>query len=237
MPLVNQGDKMLAAKPGRGGAWRLTRQTTPEEAQKVYVALTASLKNTTVLHEDDKHRRTQILSTSKQLLQAIELAVTERNTLAAARGTSRAGGAAPERAPGGGQQREPASGSPRRAAGVTGSQEEGNPGGAADAAGAGAAGAGPARGPGARGGSGDAAAGRRAEANGAACGAPTLLGRGKRKHHKPISLMAYDENDANDAAELAAERAAAEAQAPLSLPKSGALSGKRRRTAPSRFDD
>jgi hypothetical protein len=24
-----------------------------------------------------------------------------------------------------------------------------------------------------------------------------LLGRGKRKHHKPISLMAYDENDEN----------------------------------------
>lgn len=232
LPLVSQGDAMLAAKEGRG-QWRLTRRTSPEEAQKVYMALTASLKNTTVLHEDDTHRRTRILSTSKQLLEAIEHAVMERNALAAAGGISRAGGAAPERAPGGGQLREPASGSPGRAARVAGGEEEGDPAGAADAGGADAAAAGPARAPGPRGDSSDAAAGRHAEESSAACGAPTLLGRGKRPRRMPLSQMAFDEDDENNAAELAAERAAAAAQAPLSLPEPGAISGKRRRMAPS----
>jgi hypothetical protein len=234
-PLVDRGDMMLA---GRRGEWRLSRQTTPEEAQKVYVALAASLKDSMVLHKDDTHRRSRVLSTSKQLVEAIERAVTQRDAQAAAGGISRDGGAAPERASGGGQLREPASGSPGRAAGVAGGdEEEGDPAGASDVAGAGAAGAGPARGPGARGGSGDAAPGRRAEASGGACGAPTLAGRSQRKRSTPVSLMAFDEDDEDDAAELAAERAAAAAQAPLSLPESGAMSGKRRRVAPSWLDE
>ena len=232
LPLVSRGDAMLLAKDGHGVA-RLTRQTAPEDADGVCSAMQKWLNNAQSMFVDENYRQQRFTSTCKQLVQAIGTAVKEGKAAPA----SRAAGAAPARAPAGDGQRTAARAAvaPRPAAGASESDDEGriDQVGAPRAAGA-AAGRAGGQAPAGRNARG-AAANRRAEAGGrGASPRAAEMSRGGRKR-KPSAraVLAYDEDDEDDAAKLAAERAADAARAPLCLPEGG----KRSRQPTRHFDE
>ena len=81
LPLINQGETLLAAKTGRG-EWVLTSRATPEEADAVYAQLQPFLTAQGV--QDNKHRLGRVKSVCTQLVEAIRHAIDARNAASTA---------------------------------------------------------------------------------------------------------------------------------------------------------